>query len=76
MERDKRPPTRLQLEIVYELIRETQSDVEWYAPERMTRGQVARLIDRLQDEKRNAKNERRYISGLLETMEAQDGRGL
>ena len=54
MERDTRPPTMAQIEVVYELIRETKSDVEWYAPERMTRGQVARLIEKLQDEKRRA----------------------
>lgn len=54
MERDKRPPTAAQIETVYELIRETRGDVEWYAPERMTRGQVARLIEKLQDEKRRA----------------------
>ena len=71
MERDKRPPTAAQLEIVYELIRETKSDPEWYAPERMTRGQMARLIDRLQDEKRNAEQERRYIAGLLDRMEGE-----
>ena len=54
MQRDTRPPTTAQIEVVYELIRETKSDVEWYAPERMTRGQVARLIEKLQDEKRRA----------------------
>ena len=69
MERDKRKPTAAQLEIVYDLIRETKSDPEWYAPEKMTRGQVARLIDKLRDETRNAKNERRYIAGLLNRME-------
>lgn len=58
MERDKRPPTMAQIEFVYELIRETKSDVEWYTPERMTRGQVARLIDRLRDELERGKNER------------------
>ena len=51
MERDTRPPTSVQIEILYELIRETKSDEDWYAPERMTRGQVARLIEKLQDEK-------------------------
>jgi hypothetical protein len=71
VERDKRKPTAAQLEIVYDLIRETKSDVEWYAPERMTRGQVARLIDRLQDETRNAEQERRYIAGLLNRMEGE-----
>ena len=71
MQRDKRPPTAAQLESVYELIRETKSDVEWYAPERMTRGQVARLIDKLKDEKRKAEEERRYIAGLLDEMEGE-----
>ena len=69
MERDKRKPTAAQLEIVYELIRETKSDVEWYAPEKMTRGQAARLIDKLKDEARRAEEERRYIAGLLDEME-------
>ena len=52
MQRDERPATAAQIDTLYELIRETKSDVEWYAPERMTRGQVARLIEKLQDEKR------------------------
>ena len=56
MERDTRPPTAAQIETAYELIRETKSDVEWYAPERMTRGQVARLIEKLQDEKGRARD--------------------
>lgn len=56
MKRDTRPPTAAQIEVVYELIRETKSDVEWYAPERMTRGQVARLIEKLQDGKRGLDN--------------------
>ena len=60
MKRDTRPPTAAQIEVVYELIRETKSDVEWYAPERMTRGQVARLIEKLQDGKRRADDGRRY----------------
>ena len=54
MQRDERPPTAAQLETLYDLIRETKSDVEWYAPEKMTRGQAARLIEKLQDEKRRA----------------------
>lgn len=69
MERDTRPPTRVQIETVYELIRETKSDVDWYAPERMTRGQVARLIDRLRDELQKGAEERRYIAGLIDEME-------
>jgi len=71
VERDKRKPTAAQLEIVYDLIRETKSDVEWYAPEKMTRGQVSRLIDKLRDEKRKAEEERRYIAGLLDEMEGE-----
>lgn len=58
MKRDTRPPTKAQIETVYELIRETKSDVDWYAPERMTRGQVARLIEKLQDEKRRADDDK------------------
>jgi len=71
VKRDKRKPTAAQLEIVYELIRETKSDPEWYAPEKMTRGQVARLIDKLKDEVQYAKHERRYIAGLLNRMEGE-----
>jgi len=71
MQKDTRPPTAAQLEIVYELIRETKSDVDWYAPERMTRGQVSRLIDKLKDEARKAEEERRYIAGLLDEMEGE-----
>ena len=56
MERDTRPPTMAQIETIYELIRETKSDVEWYAPERMTRGQMARLIDKLRDIERGLDN--------------------
>ena len=56
MQRDERPPTAAQIEVVYDLIRETKSDVEWYAPERMTRGQVARLIDKLRDIERGLDN--------------------
>lgn len=54
MERDTRQPTTAQIETVYDLIRETRGDVDWYAPEKMTRGQAARLIEKLQDEKRRA----------------------
>lgn len=71
MQKDTRPPTAAQLEALYELIRETKSDVDWFAPEKMTRGQMARLIDKLQDEARNAKNERRYIAGLLDEVEGE-----
>ena len=53
MERDTRPPTMAQLEIARRLINETKSDPEWYDLERMTRGQVARLIEKLQDEKKD-----------------------
>ena len=56
MQKDTRPPTRLQIEMVYELIRETRGDVDWYAPERMTRGQVSRLIDKLRDIERGLDN--------------------
>lgn len=69
MQKDTRPPTRCQIETVYELIRETKSDVDWYTPERMTRGQVARLIDKLLDELQKGAEERRYIAGLIDRME-------
>ena len=69
MQRDTRLPTRVQLETARQLIQDTGNDPEWYCMERMTRGQVARLIDRLRDELERGENERRYIAGLIDDME-------
>ena len=44
-------PTRMQVEIAMQLINERGNDPEWYDLDKMSRGQVARLIDKLQDEK-------------------------
>ena len=69
MQRDTRPPTRCQIETVRQLINDTGNDPEWYCVERMSRGQVARLIDKLRDELREGEKERRYIAELLDRME-------
>lgn len=69
MQKDTRPPTRCQIEIARQLINDTGNDPEWYCVERMTRGQVARLIDKLRDELDRGAAERRYIAGLIDRME-------
>ena len=66
MERDTRPPTKAQIDYARQLINDTGNDPEWYCVERMTRGQVARLIDRLRDELERGENERQYIAGLID----------
>ena len=71
MQRDTRPPTRVQIETARQLIQDTGNDPEWYCVERMSRGQVARLIDKLRDELERGAEERRYIAGLLDEMEGE-----
>ncbi len=44
---ERRPATTAQLEYARELILELGYDLDWYALERMSRGQAARLIDKL-----------------------------
>ena len=71
MQRDTRPPTRCQIETVRQLIQDTGNDPEWYEVERMSRGQVARLIDKLRDELERGENERRYIQDLINRIETR-----
>jgi len=71
MQKDTRPPTAAQLDTVRQLILDTQNDPEWYDVERMSRGQVARLIDRLRDELESSAEERRYIQDLINRIETR-----
>jgi len=48
--------TKLQIEQATELIHRLKYDIEWYALENMTRGQMYRLIDKLEDDLRRADN--------------------
>ena len=54
---DTTKPTNFQIEYARELMQMAQNDVEWYAIERMTRSQLARLIDKLRDEARQNESE-------------------
>lgn len=42
--------TTLQIEQATELIQKLKYDLEWYALENMSRGQMYRLLDKLRDE--------------------------
>lgn len=42
--------TKLQIEQATELIQKLKYDLEWYALENMSRGQMYRLLDKLRDE--------------------------
>lgn len=46
-ERERRKPTRTQLDFARWLIQRTESDPDWYELKRMTRRQVQDVIDRL-----------------------------
>ena len=59
MQRDERPATAAQIEYATDLILILGYDLDWYAPENMTRGQAAWLIEKLQDEKRRADDGRK-----------------
>ena len=55
MQKDTRTATRAQIDQARELIQSLKYDVEWYDDfSKLTRGQMARLIDRLKDEARRA----------------------
>ena len=55
MQKDERKATAAQLWQVGELIQTLKYDIEWYDDfSKLTRGQMARLIDRLKDEARRA----------------------
>ncbi len=51
MAEERRLPTRAQLEYLRELISATRTDPEWCEPEKMSRGQVAHLIEKLSEDK-------------------------
>ncbi len=42
--------TKLQIEQATELIQKLKYDLEWYALENMSRGQMYRLLDKLRDD--------------------------
>lgn len=59
MQKDTRTATRAQIDQARELIQSLKYDVEWYDDfSKLTRGQMARLIDRLNDDLRRRGNER------------------
>ena len=47
---EKERATRFQIEQATELINQGGSDPEWYDLDKMSRGQISRLIDELKDE--------------------------
>ena len=56
MQKDERKATAAQLWQVGELIQTLKYDIEWYDFSKLTRGQMARLIDRLNDDLRRRDN--------------------
>ena len=50
MQRDDRPATKAQIEFATDLICKLGYDLDWYDLDKMTRGQISRLIDELKDE--------------------------
>ena len=62
-------PTAAQIEMCVDLMNKLQFDLDWYNLDKLTRGQMARLIDKLQDALKKAKEERKYIGKLLDEME-------
>ena len=50
MQRDERPATAAQIEYATDLILKLGYDLDWYDLDKMTRGQILRLIDELKDE--------------------------
>jgi len=57
MQKDTRKATAAQLWQVGELIQTLKYDIEWYDFSKLTRGQMARIIDRLQDDLRRRGND-------------------
>ena len=53
---DTTKPTRVQIEVAFELMQMAKNDVDWYDFKSMTRGQLARLIEKLRDEARQNEN--------------------
>lgn len=50
MQRDERLATQAQIEYARDLILKLGYDLDWYDLDKMTRGQISRLIDELKDE--------------------------
>lgn len=50
MQRDDRKATAAQIDYARDLILKLGYDLDWYDLGKMTRGQIARLIDELRDE--------------------------
>lgn len=50
MQRDDKPATAAQIEYARDLICKLGYDLDWYDLDKMTRGQISRLIDELRDE--------------------------
>ena len=50
MQRDERKATAAQIEYARDLIFKLGYDLDWYDLDKMTRGQISRLIDELKDE--------------------------
>lgn len=51
---EKVKPTAYQIEMCMELMNKTKFDLDWIDLDKMSRSQMARLIDKLQDVKRRA----------------------
>ncbi len=51
--------TKLQIEQATELIQKLKYDLEWYALENMSRGQMYRLIDKLTDDARRLEDDKK-----------------
>lgn len=47
---DRTKPTAAQIEYARDLISKLGYDLDWYDLDKMTRGQISRLIDELRDE--------------------------
>ena len=56
-EMDKVKPTAAQIEMCMELINKTKCDLDWLDLDKMSRLQMARLIDKLRDIERAGNNE-------------------
>ncbi len=53
---DKVKPTAYQIEMCMELINKTKFDLDWLDLDKMSRSQMARLIDKLRDIERGLDN--------------------
>lgn len=72
-EREK--PTTAQLDYARVLIDTLQFDPEWYDLEAMSRGQLARLIEKLEDDVEKHNIVKQQIYEVFDAIEAQDRKG-